>query len=206
MYRSFFKPLFDRTGAFLALIVLSPILLVVAIMVRIKLGSPVIFSQIRPGKDAVPFKLLKFRTMNNSNRDDCGNLLSDAQRLTGFGRILRATSLDELPGLINVLAGHMSIIGPRPLLMQYLPLYDDYQKRRHEVRPGLTGLAQVNGRNAITWDEKFALDVEYVDHLTFSLDVKIFFLTIRAVFLKEGINASETTTMIPFKGNIEQEN
>lgn len=203
LYRSFFKPLLDRLVAFFALIILSPLLIILAFLVRIKLGSPVFFSQLRPGKDEVPFKILKFRTMNDS-RDVEGNLLSGAERLTRFGRALRSTSLDELPELLNVLAGHMSLVGPRPLLMQYLPLYNSFQKRRHEIKPGLTGLAQVSGRNAISWDEKFALDVEYVDSMTFILDIRIFMMTVKAVFLREGINAGETVTMEVFQGNPSQ--
>lgn len=205
LYRSFFKPLLDRLVAFFALIILSPLLIILAFLVRIKLGSPVFFSQIRPGKDERPFKLYKFRTMNNRT-DSSGKLLDDAQRLTRFGRFLRSTSMDELPELINVLAGKMSFVGPRPLLMQYLPLYNDFQKRRHEIKPGLTGLAQVNGRNAIRWDDKFALDVEYVDRVSFFLDIRILLMTVKSVFLREGINAGESVTMEVFRGSPPQGN
>jgi undecaprenyl phosphate N,N'-diacetylbacillosamine 1-phosphate transferase len=199
MYRSFFKPLFDRTGAFLALIVLSPVLLVVAIMVRIKLGSPIIFSQIRPGKDEKPFKLYKFRTMIERNKEE-DELADDSARLTNFGNSLRRTSLDELPELFNILVGDMSFVGPRPLLMQYLPLYDDLQRRRHEVKPGLTGLAQVKGRNSISWEKKFELDIHYVDEITFIGDLKIVLYTSAKVLLRENINAENSVTMEPFMG------
>ncbi len=183
----------------IAIIVLSPILLVVAILVRTKLGSPVLFKQKRPGLNEEIFLMYKFRTMTDE-RDDKGELLPDSVRLTKFGRLLRSTSLDELPELFNILKGDMSIIGPRPLLVQYLPLYNNHQKRRHEVRPGLSGLAQVSGRNAISWEDKFNLDVEYVDNVSFIEDWKIIFLTIKKVFVREGINSETAATIEPFKG------
>lgn len=186
--------------ALLALILGSPVILTTALLVRIKLGSPVIFRQRRPGRYGHPFTMLKFRTMTDARGPD-GTLLPDAQRLPKFGRWLRASSLDELPGLINVLRGDMSLVGPRPLLMQYLPLYTPLQARRHEVRPGITGWAQVNGRNALSWDEKFALDVWYVDHQSIALDIRILYLTAVKVVKKEGISAEGEATMAPFEGN-----
>ena len=186
MYRHFIKRLLDIILSAMALILLSPVLLIVAILVRTKLGSPVIFTQERPGLNEKIFRLYKFRTMTDA-KDENGNLLPDEVRLTPFGKTLRSTSLDELPELINILKGEMSIIGPRPLLVKYLPLYNAEQKHRHDVRPGLTGLAQINGRNAITWEKKFEYDVEYVNHLSFALDCKIFFGTIKAVLKREGI-------------------
>lgn len=186
MYRKFVKRLLDIIISLVALIVLSPVLLIVAILVRCKLGSPVIFQQERPGYQEKIFKLCKFRTMTDE-RDAEGNLLPDSVRLTKFGRILRATSLDELPELWNILKGDMSLIGPRPLLVSYLPYYTEEEKLRHTVRPGLTGLAQVRGRNLLDWDKRFATDVEYVRNLTFAMDVKIFFLTIKKVFVREDI-------------------
>lgn len=186
MYAKYIKRLLDIVIAFTALIVLSPVLLVVAVLVRIKLGAPVIFHQERPGYNEKIFKLCKFRTMTDQ-RDENGNLLPDAVRLTKFGRILRATSLDELPELWNILKGDMSIIGPRPLLVSYLPYYTEEEKLRHTVKPGLTGLAQIRGRNLLDWDKRFATDVEYVRNLTFMMDVKIFFLTIKKVFVRENI-------------------
>lgn len=186
MYRKYIKRLLDIVISLTALVVLSPILLVVAILVRCKLGSPVIFHQQRPGYNEEIFKLCKFRTMTDE-RDENGELLPDAVRLTKFGRMLRATSLDELPELWNILKGDMSIIGPRPLLVSYLPYYTKEEKLRHTVRPGLTGLAQVSGRNLLDWDKRFATDVEYVRNLTFAMDVKIFFLTIKKVFVRENI-------------------
>lgn len=183
----------------IAIIVLSPILLVVAILVRTKLGSPVLFKQKRPGLNEELFLMYKFRTMTDE-KDAKGELLPDSIRLTKFGRLLRSTSLDELPELFNILKGDMSIIGPRPLLVQYLPLYNNHQKRRHEVRPGLSGLAQVSGRNAISWEDKFTLDVEYVDNVSFFKDWKIIFLTIKKVFVREGINSETAATIEPFKG------
>ena len=186
MYRKFVKRLLDIIISLVALIVLSPVLLIVAILVRCKLGSPVIFHQERPGYQEKIFKLCKFRTMTDE-RDEEGNLLPDSVRLTKFGRLLRATSLDELPELWNILKGDMSLIGPRPLLVSYLPYYTEEEKLRHTVKPGLTGLAQVRGRNLLDWDKRFAPDVEYVRNLTFAMDVKIFFLTIKKVFVREDI-------------------
>ncbi|WP_413378011.1 sugar transferase [Alkalihalobacillus sp. 1P02AB] len=203
IYRNIVKRPMDFTLALLTILLLSPILMVVAILVKIKLGSPVLFKQKRPGMNEKVFKMYKFRTMTDA-KDKYGEPLPDSVRLTKFGKFLRSTSLDELPELFNILRGDMSIIGPRPLLVQYLPLYNNEQKRRHEVRPGLSGLAQVNGRNAISWENKFRLDVEYVNHLTFLGDLKIIFLTLKKVFLREGINSETATTMEPFKGTKEE--
>ena len=172
----------------------------VAAAVRVKLGKPVLFKQERPGKDGKIFNLYKFRTMTDK-RDEDGTLLADEMRLTKFGKILRATSFDELPEIFNILKGDMSFIGPRPLLVEYLPLYNDKQRRRHEVRPGLSGYAQVNGRNAISWEERFDLDVEYVDNISFALDCKIIFKTIKAVLAREGISSETAVTMEKFKGS-----
>jgi undecaprenyl phosphate N,N'-diacetylbacillosamine 1-phosphate transferase len=199
IYRRFVKRPIDFLLSLLAIIVLSPVLLIVALLVRTKLGSPVLFKQKRPGLNEEVFMMYKFRTMTD-DRDDKGELLPDSIRLTKFGRLLRSTSLDELPELFNILKGDMSIIGPRPLLVQYLPLYNNHQKRRHEVRPGLSGLAQVSGRNAISWEDKFNLDVEYVDNVSFIEDWKIIFLTIKKVFVREGINSETAATIEPFKG------
>lgn len=199
-YEKFIKRPQDLFLSISALIVLSPILLVVAILVRTKLGSPIIFTQDRPGKNEKIFKMYKFRTMTDE-RDENGELLPDSVRLTRFGKILRATSLDELPGLWNIVRGDMSVIGPRPLLVSYLELYNEHQKRRHEVRPGLSGYAQVNGRNAISWEDKFNLDVEYVDNISFIEDWKIIFKTIKKVFVKEGISSDTSVTMEPFRGS-----
>jgi undecaprenyl phosphate N,N'-diacetylbacillosamine 1-phosphate transferase len=190
-YERFMKRPMDFILALIAIIVLSPILLVVAILVRTKLGSPVIFKQQRPGLNEKIFTLYKFRTMTDE-RDENGELLPDSVRLTKFGRILRSTSLDELPELFNILRGDMSFIGPRPLLVKYLPLYNGHQKRRHEVRPGLSGLAQVSGRNAISWIDKFNMDVEYVDSVRLTHDIKITLLTLKKVFIKEGIEFNQT--------------
>lgn len=198
-YERFIKRPMDFALSLFALIVLSPVLLVVAILVRIKLGSPVLFTQARPGLNEKIFRLYKFRTMTNQ-KDGKGNLLSDDMRLTKFGKFLRSTSLDELPSLINILKGDLSIVGPRPLLVKYLPLYDDFQKRRHEVRPGLTGLAQVSGRNAISWEQKFTNDIKYIDNLTMLEDIKIIFLTMKKVFFREGISSSNSVTMEEFRG------
>jgi len=200
-YRRYFKRPLDFVCSLAAIIILSPILLLIALLVRIKLGSPVIFKQQRPGMNEKIFTLYKFRTMTDE-RDEKGGLLPDEVRLTDFGKFLRASSLDELPELFNILKGDMSIVGPRPLLIEYLPLYNAYQRRRHEVRPGLTGWAQVNGRNAISWEEKFNYDVEYVDNLSFFLDVKIIFLTIMKVLKREGINQEGRATMEPFRGTM----
>lgn len=200
MYRKYFKRPLDIILSLLGLIVLSPIMLLVAILVRVKLGSPVLFKQKRPGLNEKSFTMYKFRTMTDE-KDENGELLPDNVRLTKFGRMLRSTSLDELPELFNILKGDMSIVGPRPLLVQYLPLYNEQQKRRHEVRPGLTGYAQVNGRNAITWEEKFDLDIEYVDNISFVGDLMIIFLTLKKVFIREGISSSTAVTMEPFRGS-----
>lgn len=199
-YEKYIKRLLDIVLSGCALIVLSPLLLVTAILVRVKLGSPVIFCQERPGKDEKIFKLHKFRSMSDA-RDETGALLPDEIRLGKFGRNLRATSLDELPELWDIFRGKMSIVGPRPLLVKYLPLYNDEQHRRHDVRPGLTGWAQVHGRNLASWEERFAYDVDYVDHISFALDVKIIFMTIRCVFAREGISAEGSATMEDFVGN-----
>lgn len=199
-YEKHIKRLLDFTLSLLALIVLSPILLITAILVRVKLGSPVIFSQERPGRDGKIFKLYKFRSMTDQRNAD-GELLPDEQRLTHFGKMLRSTSLDELPELWNILRGDMSIVGPRPLLVKYLPLYNAHQARRHAVTPGLTGYAQVHGRNAISWEEKFDLDVYYVDHISFGLDVKILILTVKKVFCREGISSETSATMEEFHGS-----
>lgn len=194
------KRLFDVTVAMLSLVLLSPILAGVVVAVGLTLGRPVLFAQVRPGRHGVPFTMYKFRTMLDVC-DAAGNLLEDAQRLTRFGRFLRATSLDELPELWNVLVGDMSLVGPRPLLMEYLPLYSAEQYRRHEVRPGITGWAQVNGRNALDWEARFRLDVWYVDHRSIWLDLKILFLTVRKVLAREGINEAGQATMRKFIGN-----
>ncbi len=196
------KRLFDFFAALIALIVFSPILFVVAVLVRRKLGSPVLFSQIRPGLNGKPFRMVKFRTMLDAN-DEKGNPLPDDQRLTKFGGFLRSTSLDELPELWNVLKGDMSLVGPRPLLMEYLPLYTPQQAKRHDVRPGVTGWAQINGRNAISWNEKFKLDTWYVEHRTMSLDLKIILLTIKKVLIRDGISAEGEVTMSKFTGTQE---
>ena len=200
-YELLLKRPMDFLLSFLALIFLSPILLFLAILVRLKLGTPVIFKQERPGRNEKSFYLYKFRTMTDK-KDNLGNLLSDEQRLTKFGRVLRSTSLDELPGLINILKGDLSIVGPRPLLVKYLPLYNENQKRRHEVRPGLTGLAQVNGRNAITWEKKFDYDIKYVTNITFLGDLLIILKTIKKVLIREGVTSVTSQTMEEFKGNI----
>jgi lipopolysaccharide/colanic/teichoic acid biosynthesis glycosyltransferase len=194
------KRLFDFSISFAALLLLSPVFLLLALLVRVKIGSPTIFTQTRPGLHGNAFTMIKFRTMTNAHGVD-GALLPDAERLTHFGRFLRATSLDELPELWNVLKGDMSLVGPRPLLIEYLPLYSPEQARRHDVRPGITGWAQVNGRNAISWDEKFKLDVWYVDHQSFWLDMKILFLTVKRVFQRHGIAADGEVTMPRFTGN-----
>lgn len=194
------KRLFDLMLTLPVLVLISPVLLGVTIAVAVFLGQPVLFRQTRPGAGGHPFRMMKFRTMTDE-RDELGQLLPDENRLTRFGRFLRATSLDELPELFNVLKGDMSLVGPRPLLMEYLPLYSAEQFRRHEVRPGITGWAQVNGRNALSWDEKFRLDVWYVDNRSFWLDVRILFLTARKVFAREGISAEGEATMSKFRGN-----
>lgn len=203
IYKRFLKRPMDFILSLIAILVLSPVLIIVAILVRVKLGSPVLFKQKRPGLNEKVFMMYKFRTMTDE-RDEKGELLPDSVRLTKFGRFLRSTSLDELPELLNIFKGDMSIIGPRPLLVQYLPLYNDYQKRRHEVRPGLSGLAQVSGRNAISWEDKFNLDVKYVENVSFNNDWKIIFLTIKKVFVREGINQEEQATVQYFTGNSEE--
>lgn len=194
------KRLLDFLAAVLALVLLAPVLILIAWQIRRNLGSPVFFRQIRPGFRGQPFEMIKFRTMRDAF-DAEGRPLPDSERLTSFGRWLRATSLDELPELWNVLKGDMSLVGPRPLLMEYLPLYTPEQARRHEVRPGITGWAQVNGRNALSWEEKFKLDVWYVDHHSLWLDLKILFLTVKKVFAREGINAVGEATMPKFTGS-----
>jgi undecaprenyl phosphate N,N'-diacetylbacillosamine 1-phosphate transferase len=200
IYRRYIKRPMDLVLSLIAIIVLAPVLLILAILVRVKLGSPVLFKQKRPGLNDKIFTLYKFRTMTDE-RDENGELLSDSDRLTKFGKFLRSTSLDELPELFNILKGDMSIVGPRPLLIQYLPLYDEHQKRRHEVRPGLTGLAMAKGRNALTWEEKFAYDTYYANHVSFLLDVKIIFWTLAIVFKREGINEAGQATVSEFKGS-----
>ena len=204
VYERVFKRPLDIICALLALSVFCWLYAVVAVLVRIKLGSQVIFKQARPGKDEKVFNLFKFRTMTDE-KDENGNLLPDEVRLTKFGRLLRKTSLDELPEAINILKGDMSVVGPRPLLVEYLPRYNKKQKRRHEVRPGLTGNAQVNGRNAISWEEKFDLDIEYVDRITFAGDIKIVFRTVfKSFFKQEGISSDTSATMEVFMGSSEQ--
>lgn len=205
MYK-YIKRALDFCAALGAIIVLSPVLLIVALLVKTKLGSPVLFKQERPGMidsktgEEKIFTLCKFRTMTDE-RDENGELLPDEIRLTKFGKFLRSTSIDELPEFINILKGDMSFIGPRPLLVRYLPLYSEEQHRRHLVRPGLSGWAQVNGRNTVSWEEKFNLDVEYVEKMSFTLDVKIFFMTIMSVLKREGISSETSATMEEFKGN-----
>lgn len=194
------KRIFDFIISLTAFIVFSPIILIVAILVYIKLGSPVLFKQDRPGKDGKIFKMYKFRTMLDSY-DKFGQALPDEERLTKFGKILRSTSLDELPELINVIKGDMSLVGPRPLLVEYLELYSEEQSKRHNVRPGITGWAQVNGRNSISWNEKLKLDVDYVNNLSLFLDIKILFLTVYKVFKRDGINQEGNVTIEKFTGN-----
>ena len=203
-YERFIKRPMDLLLSLLALIVLSPVLVVVAILVRIKLGSPVLFKQARPGLNEKIFQLYKFRTMTNQ-KDSTGKLLPDDIRLTNFGKFLRSTSLDELPSLFNILKGNLSIVGPRPLLVQYLPLYNEFQKRRHEVRPGLTGLAQISGRNAIRWNQKFSYDIKYVDNISLFGDLIIIFKTIKKVFIREGISSQNSATMEFFTGSVDNE-
>lgn len=193
------KRLLDIIGASVGLILFAPVLLILALLIRRQMGSPVLFRQVRPGMDGVPFEMVKFRTMRDALARD-GTPLPDADRLTPLGRFLRASSLDELPELWNVLKGEMSLVGPRPLLMEYLPLYNAEQARRHAVRPGVTGWAQINGRNALSWDEKFALDIWYVDHRTLWLDIKIIAQTVRKVVVRDGISAEGEATMSKFTG------
>ena len=200
MYQAFIKRVFDIIVSILGILVLSPLMLILLACVRIKLGSPALFKQERPGKSGIVFTMYKFRSMTDAKEPD-GTLLPDAERLTSFGSLLRRTSLDELPELFNILKGDMSVIGPRPLLVRYLPRYSARQARRHEVRPGLTGWAQVNGRNTISWNDKFELDVWYVDNLSFITDVKIFLMTITSVLKREGISQENHATMKEFMGN-----
>ncbi|MDF2515218.1 MAG: lipid carrier--UDP-N-acetylgalactosaminyltransferase [Sphingobacterium sp.] len=200
MYKNLIKRAGDFIIALIGILILSPIFIIVVVGLYFANNGKPFFFQSRPGKDGRVFKIIKFKTMND-RKDAQGNLLSDADRLTPIGAFVRKTSLDEIPQLINVLKGDMSLIGPRPLLVQYLPLYNEFQKRRHEVRPGITGWAQVNGRNAISWDQKFKYDVWYVDHVSFLVDMKIFFLTIKKVFVREGISAEGQATIEAFKGN-----
>lgn len=202
MYKNYIKRFLDFTLSLLALILLSPVMLIIAILVRIKLGTPVIFKQQRPGKNEKIFTLYKFRTMTDK-KDENGNLLPDSERLTKFGKLLRSTSLDELPELVNIIKGDMAIVGPRPLLVGYLPLYNGEQKHRHDVRPGLTGLAQVNGRNSISWEEKFKDDLKYVNKITFIGDTKIILKTVGKVFKREGISQENSATMEKFQGSKE---
>jgi undecaprenyl phosphate N,N'-diacetylbacillosamine 1-phosphate transferase len=198
MYKKYFKRLLDCIMALIGLIVLSPLMFIIAVLVRIKLGSPVIFKQPRPGLNEGIFTLYKFRTMTDE-RDQNGELLPDERRLTAFGRWLRSTSFDELPELWNILKGDMSFVGPRPLLVDYLPFYNEKQRKRHRVRPGLTGLAQVSGRNALAWEERFALDVQYVDSVSFLGDLSIMVRTVLAVLRREGISSESSVTMEAFK-------
>ena len=200
MYKNFLKRVIDFLLSFIALILLSPLMILLYFLVMIKLGKPAIFKQKRPGKNEKIFTLYKFRTMTDE-KDENGNLLPDEKRLTKFGKFLRSTSLDELPELVNILKGDMAIVGPRPLLVEYLELYNEEQKHRHDVRPGLTGLAQVSGRNSITWEEKFAKDIEYVNKINFLLDLKIIFKTVSKVFKREGISQEGEATIEKFRGN-----
>ena len=204
MSQKYIKRGLDFILSLIASIILSPVMLMVAVLVRVKLGSPVLFKQQRPGKNEKIFNMYKFRTMTDE-RDENGELLPDEVRLTKFGKTLRSTSLDELPELFNIVKGDMSIVGPRPLLVRYLPLYNERQKHRHDVRPGFTGLAQVNGRNSISWEEKFEWDVKYVEHITFWGDVKIIFKTVKTVLTHEGISSASSVTMEPFQGTIGKE-
>ena len=205
MYAKYIKRILDLILSLMALILLMPLMLIIGILVAINLGNPIIFKQKRPGKDEKIFTLYKFRTMTDE-KDEKGKLLPESQRLTKFGKFLRSTSLDELPELINILKGDMSIVGPRPLLVEYLKLYNEEQKHRHDVRPGLTGLAQTSGRNAITWEEKFEKDIEYVHNISFIGDVKIIIKTAIKVFKREGISGTNSDTMQKFEGNKEKIN
>lgn len=200
MYRHFFKPLLDRVGALVVLALFAPFLVVTACAVALTLGRPIVFTQKRPGLKGEIFTIMKFRTMSDE-RDEKGELLPDEMRLRGAGKLIRRLSLDELPQVFNVLKGEMSFVGPRPLLPEYLPLYSANQARRHDVTPGITGWAQINGRNALSWEEKFALDVWYVENQSFWLDVKIVFLTIKKVLIKEGVSQEGHVTMEKFRGN-----
>lgn len=200
MYQKYIKRGLDFILSLIASIILSPVMLIVAVLVRVKLGSPVLFKQQRPGKNEKIFNMYKFRTMTDE-RDENGELLPDEVRLTKFGKTLRSTSLDELPELFNIVKGDMSIVGPRPLLVRYLPLYNERQKHRHDVRPGFTGLAQVNGRNSISWEEKFEWDVKYVEHVTFLEDCRIMLKTVGVVLKRDGISSGSSATMEEFKGS-----
>ncbi|HAS91461.1 MAG TPA: sugar transferase [Clostridiales bacterium] len=199
MYKNYIKRFLDFILSFFALVILSPLLLIVFSLIRIKLGSPVLFKQERPGLNGKIFEIFKFRTMTDK-RDENGKLLPDSERLTSFGKFLRSTSIDELPELINILKGDMSIVGPRPLLVKYLPLYNEEQRHRHDVRPGLTGLAQINGRNAISWEDKFKFDVKYVNNISFIGDLKIILQTVLKVFRRADINSKNNITMEEFRG------
>ncbi len=200
MYKNFVKRILDIILSLIALIIFSPLLISTAILVRFKLGSPILFRQARPGKHEKIFHILKFRTMTDE-KDKDGNLLPDEIRLTKFGQFLRSTSIDELPELLNILKGDMSVVGPRPLLVQYLSRYNDEQRHRHDVKPGLTGLAQVNGRNGITWEQKFSYDLQYVKNVTFLGDCKIILQTVQKVFQRQGISSATSVTMEEFKGS-----
>ena len=204
MYAKCFKRAIDFLLSLMALIVLSPVLLVLIVLGAVKVGGNPFFTQLRPGKDEKIFRLIKFRSMT-CEKDGQGNLLPDEKRLTKYGKLLRSTSLDELPELFNILKGDMSIVGPRPLLVRYLERYNTFQRRRHEVRPGLTGYAQVHGRNAITWEEKLRYDVEYVDNITFLADIKIILGTVKAVLKRDGISSQTSATMEEFMGTVEEE-
>lgn len=201
MYKNFFKRLFDLSAAVVGFLLISPVFLIVLIGLYFANKGKPFFFQLRPGKDERLFQIIKFKTMTDG-KDATGNLLPDAQRLTALGSFVRKTSLDEIPQLLNVITGDMSLIGPRPLLPQYLPLYNAVQKRRHEVRPGITGWAQVNGRNAISWEQKFEYDVWYVDNVSFLLDFRILIMTVKKVFIREGISADGSVTMDTFSGNL----
>ncbi|NBH16202.1 sugar transferase [Clostridiaceae bacterium] len=205
MYEKYFKRVFDCVFAGIAFILFSPLLLLIAILVYIKLGSPILFVQERPGKNEKMFHLYKFRSMSNA-RDRNGNLLSDTERLTRFGRILRSTSLDELPELYNILKGEMSLVGPRPLMKQYLPYYTKKERHRHDVRPGLSGLAQIHGRNALGWEERFQYDLQYVNHITFWMDIKIIFLTIQKVIKRDHIGVRGEGALMDFDRYRKQQN
>jgi len=205
IYKKAFKYIIDFILALLGIIILSPLFLIIAFLIRIKLGHPIFFTHIRPGLNCKPFKMIKFRTMTN-DKDSLGNILPNEQRRTVFGNFLRSSSLDELPELINVIKGNMSLVGPRPLEMRYLKLFTKEQNRRHNVKPGVTGWAQVNGRNTISWEDKFKFDVWYVDNLSIWLDIKIIFLTIKKVLVKEGINVDSENTVIPFDVYLKKKN
>ena len=204
VYSKYIKRVLDFIISLLALTVLSPLLLVLTLVGAVKMRGNPFFVQERPGRNGRVFRLIKLRSMTNEKKN--GELLPDEERLTGYGRFLRRTSLDELPELLNILVGHMSIVGPRPLLVKYLPLYNEHQARRHEVRPGLTGWAQVNGRNSITWEQKFDYDVWYVDHVSFALDVRIVMMTVRSVLKREGISGENNATIAEFEGSREKTN